>query len=217
MIPIKIRCGCGQRYAFDAEPVDGALPAVVNCPACGADGTATANAIIAETLAAAPATPPAKGTRLRVALAEPAAPSSPPPAPSLPVGAADAMRLGLVDRQQAQVEARAKVSWGEPPEKVLQYLMIQGFKHQEAADLMTVLYQERSKQVRARGMKKILIGSGLIVAAAAGILYMFAVKFVVPKLVGVLFAVAVWGLWLLVNGAIMVAAPKMQSGDVAES
>jgi hypothetical protein len=33
----------------------------------------------------------------------------------------------------------------------------------------------------------------------------------------VLFAVAVWGLWLLVNGAIMVAAPKMQSGDVAES
>ena len=39
MIPIKIQCGCGQRYAFDAEPV------------CGEDGTTTANEVIAFTLA----------------------------------------------------------------------------------------------------------------------------------------------------------------------
>jgi hypothetical protein len=36
------------------------------------------------------------------------------------------------------------------------------------------------------------------------------------ELVTVLFCAAVWGIWLLVNGAIMVAAPKKQSGDVAE-
>ena len=41
MIPIKILCGCGQKYAFDVEPVDGRINVSVQCPACGADGTAT--------------------------------------------------------------------------------------------------------------------------------------------------------------------------------
>jgi hypothetical protein len=55
MIPIKIQCGCGQRYAFDIEPVNGLMPSPVACPVCGADGTAVANEIIAQTLAAQPA------------------------------------------------------------------------------------------------------------------------------------------------------------------
>jgi hypothetical protein len=47
MIPIEIQCGCGQKYAFEVEPVGGRMPSAVACPACGADGTAAANAIIA--------------------------------------------------------------------------------------------------------------------------------------------------------------------------
>ena len=45
-IPIKIICRCGQKYAFDVSPVNGRMPAPVQCPRCGADGTAVANAII---------------------------------------------------------------------------------------------------------------------------------------------------------------------------
>jgi hypothetical protein len=51
-IPVKIHCGCGQNYAFEAEPVGGRMPAPVTCPVCGADGTETANAFIAGALAA---------------------------------------------------------------------------------------------------------------------------------------------------------------------
>jgi hypothetical protein len=51
MIPIKIQCGCGQRYAFDAEPVCGRMPSHVTCPVCGEDGTTTADEVIAFTLA----------------------------------------------------------------------------------------------------------------------------------------------------------------------
>jgi len=40
---LKIVCECGQKYAFDVEPVGGRMPVAVNCPACQADGTATAN------------------------------------------------------------------------------------------------------------------------------------------------------------------------------
>ena len=52
MLPVKIQCGCGQRYAFDIEPVCGRMMGRVACPVCGLDGTRVANEIIAFTLAA---------------------------------------------------------------------------------------------------------------------------------------------------------------------
>jgi hypothetical protein len=50
MMPIKIRCGCGQKYAFEVEPVDGLMGSAVQCPVCGVDGTSTANRLITERL-----------------------------------------------------------------------------------------------------------------------------------------------------------------------
>jgi len=55
LIPIKIICGCGQKYAFDVSPVHGKMPAPILCPRCGVDGTAVANAIIGLTLGVQPA------------------------------------------------------------------------------------------------------------------------------------------------------------------
>jgi hypothetical protein len=69
MIPIKIQCGCGQRYAFDVEPVNGRMISTVACPICGVDGTAAANEMIAQTLAAQPEAAPPPITRLRPAAA----------------------------------------------------------------------------------------------------------------------------------------------------
>jgi hypothetical protein len=51
MIPIKIECDCGQKYAFDVEAVGGRMPQAAACPACGADGTAAAEQSLAEQLA----------------------------------------------------------------------------------------------------------------------------------------------------------------------
>jgi hypothetical protein len=50
MIPVKIFCECGQKYAFDVEPVEGAMPVSVNCPACRRDGTEQANRFLARIL-----------------------------------------------------------------------------------------------------------------------------------------------------------------------
>src|SRR5208283_3348503 len=55
IIPIKIICGCGQKYAFDVSPVNGRMPAPIRCPGCGADGTAIANEIIGLALGVRPA------------------------------------------------------------------------------------------------------------------------------------------------------------------
>ena len=60
---LKIVCDCGQKYKFDVEPVNGQMPFKVNCPACGADGTAAANGILSETLSnPAPTVPQAPAT-----------------------------------------------------------------------------------------------------------------------------------------------------------
>jgi hypothetical protein len=49
-IPVKIFCECGQKYAFEVIPVDGAMPVSVHCPVCHREGTAQANQIIAKFL-----------------------------------------------------------------------------------------------------------------------------------------------------------------------
>src|ERR1017187_6809659 len=54
---IKLQCGCGQRYKFDVDPLNGRMPFSVNCPVCGLDGTGKANELIRHVLAN-PATTP---------------------------------------------------------------------------------------------------------------------------------------------------------------
>lgn len=81
MIPVKIECACGQHYAFDVEPYKGAMPSRVACPACGADGTHSANEFIAQALAAQPPPPPpVASVRLEVSTAPPPLPPKAPAA-----------------------------------------------------------------------------------------------------------------------------------------
>lgn len=85
MIPVKIQCDCGQKYAFEAEPVNGRMASTVICPSCGTDGTAAANEIIARTLPAQPATLPASTSGMRLAATPPPIrPDSPSQPPALP-------------------------------------------------------------------------------------------------------------------------------------
>ncbi len=50
MIPVKIYCVCGQKYAFEVQPHDGRMPVPVACPVCKRDGTADANQLLAKIL-----------------------------------------------------------------------------------------------------------------------------------------------------------------------
>ena len=53
---LKVQCDCGQKFKFDVEPVNGAMPFTVNCPNCGVDQTHAANAILAQVAAPLAAT-----------------------------------------------------------------------------------------------------------------------------------------------------------------
>jgi len=50
MIPVKIYCACGQKYAFDVQPADTRMPVPVACPVCGRDGTEDANRFLVRVL-----------------------------------------------------------------------------------------------------------------------------------------------------------------------
>jgi DNA repair exonuclease SbcCD ATPase subunit len=50
MIPVKIYCACGQKYAFEVQPVAEQMPVTVACPVCGRDGTDDANQFLARIL-----------------------------------------------------------------------------------------------------------------------------------------------------------------------
>lgn len=102
MIPIKIQCSCGQKYAFDVEPVSGQMANSVACPVCGADGTATANQVIAQALGAQAQVASAPSLRMNAA-----PPSAPPVARPLvsPIGAS----RPVVD----SAKASSKLRWYE--------------------------------------------------------------------------------------------------------
>lgn len=88
MIPIKVQCACGQRFAFDVEPLNGRMPSAVACPVCGADGTTAANQIIAQKLAAQP---PVAAAPVAVAGPAPAMPTARVAAPALALSTATAV------------------------------------------------------------------------------------------------------------------------------
>ncbi len=213
MVPIKIQCGCGQRYSFEVEPVGGQVPAPVACPACGADGTAAANAALAQHTSAQPAAAPVTRAPLRVAA----------PAASHSSGTAHASgrpgpaRLpGQIEPEQAEHEARAKILWGDPPEAVLKYLMIQGFSYEEASELVGELFRERLAAMRSDGIKKIVLGAVLICVPIASYLFFLSIGVIPLKLFAVTILLGLWGVWMAIKGVFMLMAPKSQLGDVAE-
>jgi hypothetical protein len=258
MVPVKIECECGQRYAFDVEPVDGRMPASIACPTCGADGTPAANESITKHFAAAaPVTPvirliapaPAPAAPVRPAIApiapvpptpapivpvEPAMPATAPIAPStiqpmrLSVSAASAVRpapppstsrpdprLGLVGKEQAEHEARAKALWGDPPEQITSYLMVQGYTREEAGELTKALVKERTSAVRANGIKKMITGFCLIWAPVIAFVVSFAIGIFSAKLIGASVLIGLCGAYLIIRGFLMFVAPKSEKGDVA--
>jgi hypothetical protein len=226
MIPIKIQCGCGQRYSFEIEPVQGRMPNIVACPVCGADGTAAANVIIAQsTPAAIPraiAVAPVAVAVAAPALAATAASSggtglrfSAPVAPSAPApGRGGGLLPGQIDRNQATIEARAKIMWGDAAEDVVKFLMIQGISHSDATEMVEEMFAERAATVRQTGIRKIFVGSGLVTVPIIAAIIFLMIGFFPIKLFGFTVLVGIYGAWMVFKGILMTIAPRSEPGEV---
>jgi hypothetical protein len=202
MIAIKIQCGCGQRYAFDVEPVGGRMPYTVTCPVCGADGTAAADAVIAQSQPAVVAAPAAQPM----------------------IGAAGAGRrqasrsavLGQLDRSRLEAEARAKMLWGDSRQEVVKFVMMQGLPRDEALAFVETLMRERVAALRGIGIRKIIIGCCLVAVPVVA-WFGFESAGVLPvQAFALLVMLGLYGLYLAFRGCFMVFLPKMEPGGVAD-
>ena len=89
---LKLLCDCGQKYKFDVEPVNGQMPFAVTCPACGVDGTTSANAELTKfpkpppPVARMAVAPPPSVAVAEPAMAAPRPISAGAPRPPRPIG-----------------------------------------------------------------------------------------------------------------------------------
>ena len=143
---------------------------------------------------------------------------APEPAPARPrsLSAYQAMQLGLVDHDQARIEARAKIMWGDSREEVIKYLMIQQFTAQEASDYVQELQKERASTVRKNGIRKLIIGSGLISIPIVTTIIMLSLGLIFVKILAFAVMAGLYGVWQFLNGLIMTVAPAREPGDVAD-
>jgi hypothetical protein len=97
-VEVKVVCNCGQKFAFEVEPVNGRMPVSVSCPGCGRDGTQAANDVLVQhfpnqappipvAIAVQPAVAAARTApvgRLQINLSAPASSGALPPLPAAP-------------------------------------------------------------------------------------------------------------------------------------
>lgn len=195
------------------------MPCDVACPVCGVDGSSAANAAIAQSMPAQPAfaAAPSGGAYLRAAapplqvhqVASAASAAAAPPRRTAPLP-------GQIDHTQAEHEARAKILWGDPPEEVVKYLLIQRFNHEEASSLVRAMFQERAVTIRSNGIKKVVIGIALACVPLVAFIIFTSMGFLPLKLFGATLVVGVWVAWMILKGTIMFLAPKSEPGDVSE-
>jgi len=106
--------------------------------------------------------------------------------------------------------------WGDAPEQITSYLMVQGYNREEAMELVKALVKERTSAVRANGIRKMIIGFGLIWVPVIALIFFLSIHFIPVKLMGAAILVGVYGAYLLLRGFLMAVAPKSEKGDVAD-
>jgi len=120
------------------------------------------------------------------------------------------------DRSQAEAQARSKMLWGDGPEEVTKFLMMQGLSADEASSLTAVLLKERVRMLRGMGIRKICVGLGLTCGGGVSLVMMVHNHVLFFKLPYVASFVVFWGAWLVLKGLFMTLAPKSEPGDVAD-
>jgi hypothetical protein len=70
--------------------------------------------------------------------------------------------------------------------------------------------------LRVKGIRKIITGCGAMCTPVFAWAFFRHIHFISFRLMGLAVMVALWGVWELLNGILMLVAPKMESGDVAD-
>jgi hypothetical protein len=117
-------------------------------------------------------------------------------------------------------EARARITWGDEPATVRDFLIASGMSTIDANATLRQLVHERNAEIRKIGITDVVIGSAL--RALAGVFFYFlfrpshmpSVSYRAGKVYAVVILQALYGLWRLTNGIWRLACPKLEHGSI---
>ena len=115
------------------------------------------------------------------------------------------------------IDARAKIIWGESPEKVLAFLQSKSVGDKDAFELIEELMKERADSIRDDGVKKAWVG---VLFVLAPIVYYFVSMFIgywSMKFFAALIVLGAVGLAKITSGLSMVLRPRAVTGDLANA
>ena len=119
-------------------------------------------------------------------------------------------------RNQALIDARARIHWGDPPTEAVKILMGQGIDYHEACAMVTEMVNERATALRAIGIRKLIFGVCLLAVPVLTWLGLTGIGYVDLKIMGLAVMAGVWGLYLTIRGILMAVSPSSETGDVAD-
>jgi len=129
---------------------------------------------------------------------------------------AASLHMGQVDRERAEVEARAKVFWGDDRKEVIKFLMMNGHDVHEATALVQEMRKERASSIQSKGIRKTFTGIGMMCVPVVYFGACLMIGYISLMLLGLTGAVALWGAWRTLDGLLMFFNPGSETGDVAD-
>ncbi len=111
-------------------------------------------------------------------------------------------------------EGRARIMWGDSPDKVADWMRQQGVPQQQIDDVIRVCMKERDTEIRRKGMRDLLIGSGIMgVSTAAGAALIASGAR--PRLFGACLLGALYGFFRLTRGLFWLLRGGKTRGSLA--
>jgi hypothetical protein len=126
------------------------------------------------------------------------------------------LRASRLCLEKVGAEMRSKVLWGDAPEEVLKFAMMQGLPRDEAAELVSELVRERVGELRGIGTRKIVIGTALMGVPVAFYLACARIGIVPLKPFALTCMVGLYGGYQAFRGTFMVLMPRSEPGDIAD-
>ena len=99
----------------------------------------------------------------------------------------------------------------------MKYLMMQGISATEATEIADELFSERAATIRGGGVKKIVMGIGMILLPiVTWIFFVAVIHLIFIKIWAITLMVGLYGMYCLIKGVIMFFSPGSEPGDVSE-
>ncbi len=116
--------------------------------------------------------------------------------------------------EQAMHEARAKILWGDSPDDVIKYLQMQSISFDDACIMVDALCTEREKNIRGKGVRKIIIGVLLVMVPLVTWLIFMHIGVIQFHLMAIVSVIGFVGAWFCIKGTLMIMSPNAEIGDI---